>query len=546
MKKLCIAAILAAAMLLTGCGENEKRNENSGAANGDKNSTSKVFGLGDEVSEPAEHDDDINSGESGMLIEGGVLKDVSSELTEITIPDGVTIIENAFRDCTSLTSVTLPDSVHTIDKSAFSDCKNVNVTYRGKSYNYEQLDDLYNKINYGESGAIPQMAVYPTKNSYKPPFEVSSEGVYMVNLDTDMVVMSKNSDKKLYPNTAAMIMTCLVAFENINDLNAKVEVPYKCFNEFHEGNPNYSNVSNAEITPLQDNLSYRDCLYAMMLLSGCEASNIIAYNVGGGSIDTFVDMMNEAAQRIGCENTHFSNSHGLYDENNYTTAHDLYLITRYAMDNFPEFLKICNTYEYDMPANSYYPTGYSIKNSNRMIDPSSLYYCEGVQSIKAGSIDKYYLRKGGSYDVKNPVSGTRSLVTVAEKDGFTYLIVTLGSPFTKDQTHYSDHNSLYEWVFYNFEYKQILRKNDFVMNVDVENGESDTVGVAIDGACHVLIPKGAKVTTVKPNLDPILAPVREGKYVGNLELRLNDETFAVVPLFTAGDVSRKETNSTSN
>jgi len=488
----------------------------------------------------------INLGESGVLIEGGVLKDVSPKLTEVTIPDGVTIIENAFRDCTSLTSVTLPDSVHTIDKSAFSACQKVKVKYRGKSYDYEQLDDLYNKINYGESGVIPEKLIYSTKNGYIPPFEVSCKGVYMVNLDTDTVVVSQNSDEKLYPNSAAMIMTCLVAFENVKDLNSKVTCPYDCFDEFHTDNPNFTNPSNAGIAPKQDNLTYWDCLNAMMISSACDAANIIAYNVGGGSIDTFVDMMNETAQRIGCENTHFSNPHGLFDENNYTTAYVLYLITKYAIENFPEILKICGTYEYDMPSNSYSPSGYSIKNTNQMIDPNSPYYCEGVQCIKAGSNNEYYLKKDGSYDFNNPVSGTRTLVTAAEKDRFRYLIVTLGTPFTKDQTHYSDHSNLYNWVFDNFENKQISWKGRLVMAADIVDGVSDTIDIATDDNCFVLIPKGTEVTAVNPNISPILAPVRAGKYVGSLELRLNDETIAVVPLVTAGDVLRKETNSTSN
>ena len=74
-------------------------------------------------------------------------------------------------------------------------------------------------------------------------------------------------------------------------------MPYECFNEFSEGNPNYTGPSNADIQPLQSNITYWDALYSMMLASACESANILAYNIGGGSIEHFCEMMN-CTQRI--------------------------------------------------------------------------------------------------------------------------------------------------------------------------------------------------------------------------------------------------------
>ena len=119
---------------------------------------------------------------------------------------------------------------------------------------------------------------------FAPNFELNSEGVYMINLDTDIVVVSKNPDKKLYPASTTKIMTCLVALENVKDFDAFVEIPYDCYNEFSEGNPNFSDVSAADIQIHQSNVTYMDCLYALMVSSACEAANIIAYNVGGGNV----------------------------------------------------------------------------------------------------------------------------------------------------------------------------------------------------------------------------------------------------------------------
>lgn len=373
--------------------------------------------------------------------------------------------------------------------------------------------------------------------------EIYSEGVYMVNLDTDTVIVSKNPDKKLTPASTTKIMTCLVALENVKDFNAKVEVPYECFNEFFVGNPNYSGVSNAEIAPQQDNLTYWDCLYAVMLPSACEASNIIAYNVGG-SLENFTAMMNQTAQKIGCKNTHFENAHGLYSENHYTTAYDMYLITRYALDNYKEgFMRICTASQYEMPGNKYHPSGYTINNTNQLMVQSSPYYTEGVKGIKTGSIDKYYHKKDGKWDLKEYTLGSRALVSTAERNGYSYLLVTLGAPYfnedgtpTETNRSFTDHQNLYNWAFDEFQFTQIIVKNQEMMQAKVEKGENaDVVGLVTTESFSTLLPKStgdSAVQKVLPTVEPLVAPVEAGKTVAELELRLNGDTIATIPLVT--------------
>lgn len=392
--------------------------------------------------------------------------------------------------------------------------------------------------------------------AFSLPFDIYSEGVYMVNLDTDIVVASKNPDKKLYPASTTKIMTCLVALENVKDFNAKVDCDYECFNEFSWAdeyyNPNFVSPSTAAIEPLQDNITYQDCMYALMLRSGCEAANIIAYNVGGGDISKFVGLMNDTAKKIGCQNTHFSNAHGLFDENNYTTAYDLYLITRYAVDNYPGFMKFCSIEEYDMPANAYNPDGYTIYSTNRMMATDSEYYEAGVSGIKTGSIDEYVLKKNGEWDEENPKPGFCSLVTMCEKNGYKYLLVTLQAPYVvKDGegnvivdegcTHFEDHKKLYDWAYSEFERKQIVGKNEQVMTVGVEMGkDTDNVGVVTTEEFYTLIPKSLDSTAIQqitPTVEPFTAPVEKGAPVGELVLKLNGETLATIPLETEYAVS---------
>lgn len=384
---------------------------------------------------------------------------------------------------------------------------------------------------------------------FSPSFDLNSEGVYMVNLDTGIVVASKNPDKKLYPASTTKIMTCLVALENVKNFSAKVDCDYKCYNEFSWAdeyyNPNFVGASNAAIEPLQDNITYQDCMYALMLRSGCEAANIIAYNISG-SLEKFTDLMNETAKKIGCQNTHFSNAHGLFDENNYTTAYDLYLITRYAIDKYPGFMKFCGTAEYDMPKNDANPDGYTIYSTNRMLDTESIYYDAGVKGIKTGSMSDYILKKNGEWDEENPVDGFCSLVTYCDKNGYKYLLVTLQAPWkNKDGetgvTGFEDHKKLYDWAYSEFERKQIIGKNQQVMEVDVEMGkDTDKVGIITTGEFYTLIPKsldGSAIMQITPTVEPFTAPVSKGESVGDLVLKLNGETLATIPLETETDVA---------
>ena len=379
-------------------------------------------------------------------------------------------------------------------------------------------------------------------------FDLYSEGIYMVNLDTDIVVASKNPDKRLYPASTTKIMTCLVALENVKNFSQKVDCDYECYNEFSWAaeyyNPNFVGASNAAIEPTQDNITYQDCMYALMLRSGCEAANIIAYNISG-SLEKFTDLMNETAKRIGCQNTHFSNAHGLFDENNYTTPYDLYLITRYALDNYPGFMKFCSTYEYDMPANNANPDGYTIYSTNKMMSEESVYYTEGVSGIKTGSISDYVLKRNGEWDEDNPIDGFCSLVTLCERDGYKYLLVTLQAPYKdkdgeKQVTHFEDHKKLYDWAYSEFERKRIIEKGEQVMTVGVEMGkDTDKVGIVTTEDFYTLIPKSLDSTAIQqitPTVEPFTAPVKKGEPVGNLVLKLNGETLTTIPLQTEHDV----------
>jgi len=168
------------------------------------------------------------------------------------------------------------------------------------------------------------------------PPQVGAEAVVLMVANTKQVLFEKNPYGIMYPASTTKIMTLITALEkgNPNSIVTVSPSAAACDGsslELHTG----------------DKLSLNNAMMGMMLVSGNDAAEAIAENVAG-SIPLFVNMMNANAQKIGVQNTHFSNPHGLPDPyNHYTTAYDLALITNYAMQN-KEFAKIVSTREYDV------------------------------------------------------------------------------------------------------------------------------------------------------------------------------------------------------
>ena len=148
----------------------------------------------------------------------------------------------------------------------------------------------------------------------------------------------KNPFKRVYPASITKLMTALVCVENVSDLDQEFVV-----------SPSSSiKVSGSSTAFLQagESLKIRDLLYGMLLPSGNDAAVAVA-EASCGSVDAFVEKMNEEAVKLGALSTHFANPHGLPDENHYTSAYDIYLILRAVMQH-EELRKILGTKEYQV------------------------------------------------------------------------------------------------------------------------------------------------------------------------------------------------------
>ncbi len=142
------------------------------------------------------------------------------------------------------------------------------------------------------------------------------------------VLYAKAAEEHLYPASMTKCMTALLVLENVDDLEEEVPVGAELREGLVDGSSLAGLIEGAYYT-------WRELLYALLIPSGNDAANTLAYHIGG-SISAFVDMMNKKAKELGMLNTHFVNPHGLFDENHYTSVYDLYLLLNKLKD-YPEF-----------------------------------------------------------------------------------------------------------------------------------------------------------------------------------------------------------------
>lgn len=248
---------------------------------------------------------------------------------------------------------------------------------------------------------------------------ISGDGAIVIDADTGIILYEKNIYDRFYPASTTKVLTTLVALEN-SELNEIVTVSYAADNYVSKTSSRMGLVEGEQITMEQ-------ALYGIMLESANEATYAVGEHVGG-SIARFIKMMNWKAQSLGCERSHFANSHGLHDEDHYTCSYDLSLIARAAYAN-EDFMKITGTATYWMPQTN--------KNDEKLLT-NHHWFLNGTK--------KYDYCIGGKTGATNQAG--YALVTYARKDGLSLISVVMHAPTWDDV--YADSLNLLEFCFNNF------------------------------------------------------------------------------------------------
>lgn len=311
----------------------------------------------------------------------------------------------------------------------------------------------------------------------------------VMDVETGRVLYEKSIHERLPMASTTKIMTALLAIENI-PLDKKVKI-----------NPKAEGIEGSSIY-LKANEQVRmiDLVYGLMLRSGNDAAEAIAYEISG-SIEEFAKLMNSRAEEIGAQNTNFQNPHGLHNEYHYTTAYDLALITRTALKNeiFREVVKT----EFWLAEREGYR---HFTNKNK-----TLVICEGGDGVKTG-----YTKKAG-----------RCLVSSATRNGMQFIAITLN-----DGDYFNTTKSLLDYSFKRYQPYVVFDEGDLVKNIMIDGGTKDTVNVRAPKKLTIPVSdeESSKVISIIQTSEIINAPVLKGQRVGNILTYLNGRLINITDL----------------
>lgn len=298
--------------------------------------------------------------------------------------------------------------------------------------------------------------------------ELYGESLYVMELNSGLVLYEKLPDKKMYPASLTKIMTAVVVLDNVGSLSEKLQFSYNAVNKDIDKNSTTIGASAGDV------LTVMECLYCILLPSANDAANALAEHVAG-NINDFTLLMNEKAEWLGMKNTHFSNPTGLSDENNYTTARDLALLLDYAMSK-DEFRQIIQTTTYKhAPIRKYKNPDNSnntVLNTNSSILKGKYYYQYAIGGKTGYTKDSGY-----------------TFASCAAKDGMELLVIDLGCK--KNEHRYEDFKKICNFYFKNYKSYNIRE-----LDKRFSDGFTDMTceGVTLVRALRLTVSKKATVT----------------------------------------------------
>lgn len=317
---------------------------------------------------------------------------------------------------------------------------------------------------------------------YGENLELSAKSCVLMDSNTGRVLYERNPHNKMAIASTTKIMTALVALEKGN-LEERISIDAESVGI--EGSSIYLKEN--------EKLTLEDLLYGLMLRSGNDAAVAIAIHIGG-SVEGFVELMNKKAKEIGALNTNFVNPNGLHDNNHYSTAYDMAIITRQAF-LYKEFENIVGTKTYvsTRNENNYY------QNKNE-----TLWKYKGGDGVKTG-----YTTKSG-----------RCLVSSAKRNQMRLISVAL-----RANNWFNDNYKLLDYGFDNYKNYIIYDKNQFMKKIKAEDANKEYIDLITQKDLFYPL-KEDEVKKVKINIvtpDKIKAPIYKGDIIGEINVYLDNK-----------------------
>ena len=340
----------------------------------------------------------------------------------------------------------------------------------------------------------------------------TAKSILLTDMKSGRVLYSKKASTKSEPASLTKVMTVLLAVEAIQDGKVSLDDEVTASSDCQAGLDESSSTAN--ILP-GEKLTLEQLLYCAMVASANDACNIIAEYIGG-TVDDFVAMMNDKAAEIGCTDTHFVNANGLPDDDHYTTANDLYLITKEAL-KYELFSTLCNTQSYTVPKTNKSDSR-DLSNSNALISAESMY----------GNRYLYQYAKG--VKTGHTSSAGFCLISTAEKDNIQLMCIVLGDTDSSNvdgstsYNNFADTISFYDWAFSNYTYQTVYSVDTPITEVTVKFAPKDANSVLLvpEKDISVLLPLTFSDSDIEQKVtlydETPTAPIAEGDELGNVEV----------------------------
>lgn len=333
---------------------------------------------------------------------------------------------------------------------------------------------------------------------------IASPSALLMDLKSGKILYEKNIDQKMYPASLTKIMTAILALERC-DLNDIATVSYDAVMTLSSGYV----TANLQVG---EELTVEQLLYVLMVGSSNDAAIVLAEHISG-SVDEFSKLMNEKAKELGCTSTNFVNPNGAHDENHYSTARDLSLISKYAMQN-ETFRTLVKTTSYKLPITNKYESEdrlFTTTNSLLIVnnnDRADNYYYKYATGIKTGF----------TTPAKN------CLIASATKGNLELLTVVLGAGQNKQglSERYIDTINLFEYGYDTYSLKEVIKSGGIVQTTNVRNATRDTkkLDAVVKNDISVLIKNEDKNSALLPEVyinENLKAPIKEGDVIGTVK-----------------------------
>ena len=354
--------------------------------------------------------------------------------------------------------------------------------------------------------------------------DVDARAALLVEKETGEILYEKNAHEKNYPASITKLTVALLVFEAIDAGQLSLDQPITAHESAFEGLSIYGSTAGIKVGEV---LTVEQLLQCMLIVSANEACNILA-EWHSGSISAFVDAMNAKAEALGCEDTHFVNPSGIHDPDHYTSAWDLYLITKAAMD-YPEFMEICDSASASIPATNLSPERTLYTTNNLLSNWRVIGYRDKrAHGIKTGSTD----------------AAGHCLISSAQQGELHYVSVVMGAERIEENgvgnlLNFSETSRLFDYGFGSFSYRTILKDTEIIQEVPVSLSKTDYVTVHPAADAEVLFPKDldpAELERVVTRPEELEAPITAGQKLGTLELKKGDISYATVDLLASSAV----------